>query len=117
MNTANQVMKLFAVATQSNYYDDKKTHSEHDQHQLDWLKEQAQNGTLLRRGPFYPHDGTGLWIIQAETLEAASLIVVSSPRAKDGILSDQARVVAWEAHFGVSRFQQAILMLPNTHLW
>ncbi|WP_259729762.1 MULTISPECIES: hypothetical protein [Synechococcales] len=52
MNTAKQVMKLFAVAMakQSNYYDDKKTDSEHDQNQLDWFREQAQNGTLLLHG-------------------------------------------------------------------
>ncbi len=107
IGTADQTMKLFAVvvATQPNYYEYKKAHPEHDQNQLSWFKEQARNGALLCCGPFCPHDGTGLWIIQAENLEAARMIVASSPRSKDGMLSDQARVVEWEAHIGRDRFQ------------
>ncbi|MCP9839475.1 hypothetical protein KBY93_02355 [Synechococcus sp. J7-Johnson] len=108
MDTAREKpMKLFAVvvATQSSYYEYKKAHPEHDQKQLSWFKEQEENGTLLCCGSFYPHDGTGLWIIQADNIEAARMIVASSPRANDGMLSDQARVVEWEAHIGLSRFK------------
>lgn len=55
--------------------------------------------------PVFPHDGTGLWIIQAENLEAAQAIVNSSPRVRDGMLADSARVVEWQAHIGNERFE------------
>ena len=65
--------KLFAVvvATVPEYYEYKKAHPEHDQNQLAWFREQQEKGTLLCCGPFFPHDGTGLWIIQAENLQEA----------------------------------------------
>lgn len=99
-------MKLFAVivATNPNYYEYKKAHPEHDQNQLAWFKEQEQKGVLLCCGPFFPHDGTGLWVIRAENLEKAKETVASSPRSIDGMLSDEARVVEWEAHIGLERF-------------
>ena len=104
--TIKLMTKLFAVvvATVPEYYDYKKQHPEHDQNQLAWFQEQYDNGVLLCCGPFVPHDGTGLWIIQAENLESAIKIVNSSPRAKDGMLAKSARVVEWNAHIGLHRF-------------
>jgi uncharacterized protein len=98
--------KLFAVvvATVPEYYDYKLAHPEHDQNQLAWFNEQHEKGTLLCCGPFFPHDGTGLWVIQAENLEQAQAVVNSSPRARDGMLADSARVVEWEVHIGRVRF-------------
>lgn len=94
--------KLFAVvvATVPNYYDYKKQHPEHDRNQLEWFKEQYDKGVLLCCGPFVPHDGTGLWVLQAENLTEAVNIVNTSPRAKDGMLADEARVVEWGVHLG-----------------
>jgi uncharacterized protein len=57
-----------------------------------------------RSGPFFPHDGTGLWVIQVENLEQAQAVVNSSPRVRDGMLADSARVVEWEVHIGRDRF-------------
>ena len=99
--------KLFAVvvATVSNYYDYKKEHPEHDEKQLAWFKEQYKKGILLCCGPFVPHDGTGLWIIRADTLEEAINIVNTSPRVQDGMLAESARVVEWNAHLGHHCFE------------
>ncbi|MBW4496244.1 MAG: YciI family protein [Oscillatoria princeps RMCB-10] len=98
--------KLFAVvvATVPTYYEYKKEHPEHDQNQLAWFREQYDKGVLLCCGPFFPHDGTGLWVIQAESQEEALAIVSTSPRARDGMLADSARVVEWEVHIGRDRF-------------
>lgn len=99
--------QLFAVvvATVPEYYDYKNAHPEHDLNQLAWFREQYDKGTLLCCGPFFPHDGTGLWVIQAENLEAAQAIVNSSPRMRDGMLADSARVVEWQVHIGHERFE------------
>jgi uncharacterized protein YciI len=98
--------KLFAVvvATVPEYYDYKLAHPEHDQNQLVWFNEQHEKRTLLCCGPFFPHDGTGLWVIQADNLEQAQAVVNSSPRVRDGMLADSARVVEWEVHIGRDRF-------------
>ncbi|ALF52099.1 hypothetical protein ACX27_03325 [Nostoc piscinale CENA21] len=98
--------KLFAVvvATVPEYYEYKQAHPEHDQNQLAWFREQQEKGILLCCGPFFPHDGTGLWVIQAENLEQAEAIVKSSPRSQDGMLADSARVVEWEVHIGRDLF-------------
>jgi uncharacterized protein len=98
--------KLFAVvvATVPEYYDYKEDHPEHDQNQLTWFREQYEKGSLICCGPFFPHDGTGLWVIQAENLEAAQDIVNSSPRVQDGMLANSARIVEWEVHLGRDRF-------------
>ncbi len=53
---------------------------------------------------FFPHDGTGLWVIQADNLEQAQAVVNSSPRVRDGMLADSARVVEWEVHIGRDLF-------------
>ncbi len=98
--------KLFAVvvATVPEYYEYKKKHPEHDQDQVAWFKDQYAKGNLLCCGPFFPHDGTGVWVIQAENLDEAWEIVNTSPRARDGMLSDAARVVEWQVHIGRDRF-------------
>ncbi|AFY42079.1 YciI family protein [Nostoc sp. PCC 7107] len=98
--------KLFAVvvATVPEYYEYKQVHPEHDQNQQSWFLEQQEKGILLCCGPFFPHDGTGLWVIQAENIEQAQAIVKSSPRARDGMLADSAQVVEWEVHIGRDRF-------------
>ena len=98
--------KMFAVivATVPDYYDYKKQHPQHDLDQVEWFKEQYEKGILLCCGPFIPHDGTGLWIIQAETIEDAVNIVNSSPRVRDGMLAEDARVVEWGVHLGSDRF-------------
>ncbi|MBW4477569.1 MAG: YciI family protein [Tolypothrix brevis GSE-NOS-MK-07-07A] len=100
--------QLFAivVATVPEYYEYKKAHPEHDQDQLAWFREQQEKGTLLCCGPFVPHDGTGLWVIQADNLEAAQVIVNTSPRVRDGMLADSARVVEWQVHIGHERFER-----------
>lgn len=97
--------KIFAVVvtTVPEYYDYKKAHPEHDQNQLKWFKQQEEKGVLLCCGPFVPHDGTGIWLIQAGSLDDAWAIVKTSPRAKDGMLSDSARVVEWKVHIGRDR--------------
>ena len=71
---------------------------------MEWFKEQYQKGILLCCGPFVPHDGTGLWIIQAETIEDTVHIVNSSPRVMDGMLAEDARIVEWGVHLGSDRF-------------
>jgi uncharacterized protein YciI len=43
-------------------------------------------------------------VIQAENAEAAQAIVNTSPRVRDGMLADTARVVEWEVHIGRDRF-------------
>lgn len=98
--------QLFAVvvATVPEYYDYKKEHPEHDRDQLAWFQQQSEKGTLLCCGPFAPHDGTGLWVIQAENREEALKIVNSSPRVRDGMLADSARIVEWQVHIGRERF-------------
>lgn len=98
--------KLFAVvvATVPEYYEYKKAHPEHDQNQVAWFREQEHEGVLLCCGPFFPHDGTGLWVIQAKDEQEALEIVNSSPRARDGMLADSARVVEWQVHIGRDRF-------------
>ncbi|WP_353932818.1 YciI family protein [Okeanomitos corallinicola TIOX110] len=98
--------KLFAVvvATVPEYYEYKKAHPEHDQDQLAWFKEQNEKGNLLCCGPFVPHDGTGIWVIRAENVEEARNIVNTSPRVRDGMLADTARVVQWNVHIGKERF-------------
>ena len=98
--------KLFAVvvATVPDYYDYKKQYPEHDQDQLAWFRQHYEQGILLCCGPFFPHDGTGLWVIQAESLEEAQKIVNSSPRVRDGMLADSARIVEWQVHIGRDRF-------------
>ena len=98
--------KLFAVIVQtiSHYYNYKKEHPEHDRDQLNWFRQQSEQGNLLCCGPFTPHDGTGIWIIQAENLEQAMEIVNSSPRVRDKMLADSTRVVEWQAHIGKERF-------------
>lgn len=98
--------KLFAVvvATVPEYYDYKKEHPEHDQAQLAWFDEQSKKGILLTCGPFVPPDGTGLWILKAESLEDAIAIVHTSPRFLDGMLADSARVVEWNVHIGRELF-------------
>ncbi|MBK1988011.1 YciI family protein [Sphaerospermopsis aphanizomenoides BCCUSP55] len=100
--------KLFAVvvATVPNYYEYKKEHPEHDQDQLAWFQEQYAKGILLCCGPFVPHDGTGLWVIKAENVEEAHKIVNTSPRVRDGMLADSARVVEWNVHIGSDRLTQ-----------
>jgi len=87
--------KLFAVvvATIPEYYGYKIAHPEHDPNQLAWFREQQEKGILLCCGPFSPHDGTRLWVIQAESVEEAQTIVNSSPRARDGMLAESTRVV------------------------
>ncbi len=101
--------KLFAVvvATVPKYYEYKKEHPEHDQDQLTWFHQQYEQGILLCCGPFFPHDGTGLWIIQAENSQKALEIVHSSPRFRDGLLADSARIVEWQVHIGRDRFTEA----------
>ncbi len=98
--------KLFAVvvATVPEYYEYKKKHPKHDQDQVAWFKDQYAKGNLLCCGPFFPHDGTGVWVIQAENLDEAWKIVNTSPRVRDGMLSDAARVVEWQVHIGRDRF-------------
>lgn len=91
------------VATVPEYYEYKKEHPEHDVKQLEWFQEQEKKGILLCCGPFYPHDGTGLWVIKASSQEAALEIVNSSPRAVDGMLAESARVVEWQVHIGKAR--------------
>jgi uncharacterized protein len=110
LSKLEHMSQLFAVvvATVPEYYDYKNAHPEHDQNQLAWFREQQEKGTLLCCGPFFPHDGTGLWVIQAENLEAAQAIVNSSPRVRDGMLADSARVVEWQVHIGHELFEQAI---------
>ncbi|MBD2536660.1 YciI family protein [Nostoc flagelliforme FACHB-838] len=99
--------KLFAVvvATVPAYYEYSKAHPEHGQAQLAWFHEQQEKGILLCCGPFFPHDGTGLWVIQAENEQAAQAIVNSSPRVRDGMFSDSTRVVEWQVNIGHERFQ------------
>jgi hypothetical protein len=46
--------------------------------------------------------------IQAENLEKAQEIVNTSPRVRDGILADSARVVEWQVHLGRDRFTDEI---------
>lgn len=101
-------MKLFAVivATVPEYYEYKRANPNHDQDQLAWFQEQVRKGVLLCCGPFIPQDGTGLWIIQAESLEEACEIVQSSPRARDGMLAATARVVEWNVHLGRDRLAE-----------
>jgi len=100
--------KLFAVvvATIPEYYEYKNAHPEHDPNQLAWFREQQEKGILLCCGPFFPHDGTGLWVIQAESVEEAQTIVNSSPRARDGMLAESTRVVEWQVHIGRERFEE-----------
>lgn len=43
-------------------------------------------------------------MIQAEKAEAAQAIVNSSPRVRDGMLADSARVVEWQVHIGRDHF-------------
>jgi uncharacterized protein len=97
--------QLFAVvvATVPEYYAYKQEHPEHDRDQLAWFKQQYEQGNLLCCGPFFPHDGTGIWILQAEDLEKAWEIVNTSPRVRDGMLADSARVVEWQVHLGRDR--------------
>ena len=99
--------KIFAivVATIPEYYDYKKEHPSHDQEQLAWFKEQYEKGILLGCGPFIPQDGTGLWLIKADSLETATNIVNTSPRVRDGLLAESARIVEWNAHLGRERFK------------
>ncbi|MEL6930752.1 MAG: YciI family protein, partial [Cyanobacteria bacterium J06600_6] len=78
----------------------KQEHPEHDKNQIIWFKEQQANGNLICCGPFYPHDGTGIWILRAKNLEKAQEMVATSPRAKDNLLADATRVVEWQAHLG-----------------
>jgi uncharacterized protein YciI len=82
----------------------KKEHSDHDQDQLVWFKEQYEKGILLCCGPFVPHDGTGLWVIKADNVDEALKIVNSSPRVRDGMLADSARIVEWNVHLGSDLF-------------
>jgi uncharacterized protein len=98
--------KLFAVvvATVPEYYEYRKENPEHDRDRLAWFRKQSEQGNLLCCGPFFPHDGTGIWIIQAENLEQAWEIVNTSPRVRDKMLSNSARVVEWEVHIGRERF-------------
>lgn len=72
--------------------------------QVAWFEEQYAKGNLLCCGPFFPHDGTGIWVIQAENIDKAWEIVNTSPRVRDGLLSDTARVVEWQVHIGRDRF-------------
>ena len=92
------------VATVPEYYQYKKEHSDHDQDQLVWFKEQYEKGILLCCGPFVPHDGTGLWVIIADNVDEALKIVNSSPRVRDGMLADSARIVEWNVHLGSDLF-------------
>ncbi len=98
--------KLFAVIVETvpEYYEYKKEHPEHDRDQVAWFQEQNEKGTLLCCGPFFPHDGTGVWVLKAESLEEAWEIVNSSPRVRDGLLASSARVVEWQVHIGRDRF-------------
>jgi hypothetical protein len=68
------------------------------------LKHNMKRGFCCVVDLFVPHDGTGLWIIKTETLEEAINIVNTSPRVRDGMLADSARVVEWNAHLGRERF-------------
>ncbi|MEG4058896.1 MULTISPECIES: YciI family protein [unclassified Microcoleus] len=101
--------KLFAVVVANipEYYDYKIAHPEHDQNQVAWFREQQEKGILLCCGPFSPHDGTGLWVIQAESVEEAQTIVNSSPRARDCMLAESTRVVEWQVHIGRERFEKS----------
>ena len=63
-----------------------------------------EKGILLCCGPFVPHDGTGLWVIKADNVDEALKIVNSSPRVRDGMLADSARVVEWNVHLGSDLF-------------
>ena len=47
----------------------------------------------------------GLWVIQAESVEEAQTIVKRSPRARDGMLANSARVVEWQVHIGCEHFE------------
>lgn len=100
------------VATVPEYYEFKKEHPEHDKNQIAWFKEQSENGNLLCCGPFYPHDGTGLWILQAENMEKVQEIVNTSPRAKDNLLSDETRIVEWQTTIGRDRLTDEPLDKP-----
>ena len=97
-------MKIFAVIveTTSNYYEYKDKHPEHDRNQISWFQQRHKKGTLLCCGPFLPADGTGLWLLQAEDFDEAKEIVSSSPRAQDGLLSPDARIVEWDIRVGKS---------------
>lgn len=97
-------MKIFAVIveTTSNYYEYKDKHPEHDRNQISWFQQRHKKGTLLCCGPFLPADGTGLWLLQAEDFDEAKEIVSSSPRAQDGLLSLDARIVEWDIRIGKS---------------
>lgn len=88
------------VATVDEYYEFKQEHPEHDKNQLAWFKEQNAKGNLVCCGPFYPHDGTGIWILRAENIAEVKEIVATSPRAKDNLLADETRIVEWQATIG-----------------
>jgi uncharacterized protein YciI len=98
--------KLFAVivATVPEYYEYNKQHPEHNRDQLVWFNEQYKKGILLCCGPFIPQDGTGLWVIKAETIDEVMEIVNTSPRVRDRMLADSARVVEWNIHLGKEHF-------------
>lgn len=100
------------VATVPEYYEFKKEHPEHDKNQIAWFKEQSKKGNLLCCGPFYPHDGTGLWILQAESMEKVQEIVNTSPRAKDNLLSNETRIVEWQTTIGRDRLTDEPLDKP-----
>ncbi|MEO0925574.1 MAG: YciI family protein [Cyanobacteria bacterium J06643_13] len=102
------------VATVPEYYSFKQEHPEHDKNQIAWFKAQKEKGNLVCCGPFYPHDGTGLWILAAENKEQAQEIVNTSPRAQDNLLADETRIVEWQTTMGRDRLTDEPLDKPLT---
>ena len=99
--------KLFVVQVQTveGYLEYSQAHPEHQQHQGAWFQQAAAEGKLVACGPFLPHDGTGLWILRAESHENAMEIIKTSPRFTDGMLAlERTRVAEWGVAIGKERF-------------
>ncbi len=99
--------KLFVVLVQTvpGYAEYVKAHPEHQQHQLAWFQKIAKEGMLVACGPFVPHDGTGLWILRAESIEEVQELAKTSPRYTDGMLDlASTRITEWGASIGKERF-------------
>ena len=98
--------KVFAVIVQTvpGYRAYSDAHPEHQQHQGAWFQQAATDGKLLACGPFLPHDGTGLWLLRAESLEEAQAIARTSPRYTEGMLDlEKTRIVEWGVSIGKDR--------------
>lgn len=94
--------KLFAIIVDTipDYYSYKEAHPDHEQEQGIWFRQQQEQGKLLCCGPFLPPDGTGLWILRADSLEEAQAISETSPRVQSGLLADSTRIVEWDIRIG-----------------